>query len=722
MRFRETIYLQGLIIVFILTFFSSPSIAEIPDVISFQGKVTDTGGTPVADGVYAMRFSIFDAVSGGNQEWYSGNVSVQVTGGIFDIILGESPQPAINLPFDEDYWLNVWIEGDTQSPRQPIASVGYSHMASGLVPGTEVNGSVTTGTLAAMKGTNTSTSGTAYGLYGEVVSTSGRGVYGYATSNIGSTSGVYGRSASNSGRGVFGSATATTGQAYGVLGQTNSTTGRGVYGIASATTGVNYGIYGRTMSPSGYAGYFEGDAQVSGDLNVGGTLTASGLGDITAVNAGTGLDGGGSSGDVTLNVEVPLSLTGNDANNGIIEGANSSTAGFGVWGKATATTGDAVGVLGTTDSSMGFAVYGNSTASTGVNYGVYGLCRSSEAAAVYGRNYCLIGGTGIYAEATADSGFSYGVYARSYSPHGKGISGENVATRGTGYGIYGSTSSTDGQAIAGYAIASSGQNIGILGSTNSTDGYSGWFNGRFYVHASINDPEDNPENHVVQFYNFTTGGYSDVLSLKIGSASNPSSGHNFITFFRSSDVAVGSIEGDGGGGITLNSGGADFAEFLPRLNPGESLESGDVVGVFEGKVTRRTAGASQCMAVSTRPIVLGNNPGNQHEDDYARIAFIGQVDVKVRGEVDAGDLLIPSGLEDGTAVAVSREMISPVQCAQIIGQAWEGSMESGIKKIRASVGLRHPDPSVKHMTHTIEELRAELTALRARLEELEAAD
>ena len=61
-----------------------------------------------------------------------------------------------------------------QSPRQRLASVGYAYMASGLVPGTDVSGSVTTGTEAAIKGTNTATAGDAYGVYGETTTTTPR--------------------------------------------------------------------------------------------------------------------------------------------------------------------------------------------------------------------------------------------------------------------------------------------------------------------------------------------------------------------------------------------------------------------------------------------------------------------------------------------------------------------------------------------------------------------
>jgi len=42
---------------------SGLAFAEIPQVISYQGKVTDASGNPIADGTYTMRFVIYDAVS-----------------------------------------------------------------------------------------------------------------------------------------------------------------------------------------------------------------------------------------------------------------------------------------------------------------------------------------------------------------------------------------------------------------------------------------------------------------------------------------------------------------------------------------------------------------------------------------------------------------------------------------------------------------------------------
>jgi hypothetical protein len=75
-----------------------------------------------------------------------------------------------------------------------------------------------------------STVDTTLGVFGQSLSTDGRGVYGYATATSGITSGVYGVSESPAGNGVYGEATATTGPAFGVWGKTMSTS-PGAYGV-----------------------------------------------------------------------------------------------------------------------------------------------------------------------------------------------------------------------------------------------------------------------------------------------------------------------------------------------------------------------------------------------------------------------------------------------------------------------------------------------------------
>ncbi|HKP51311.1 MAG TPA: hypothetical protein VJ183_01520 [Chloroflexia bacterium] len=206
---------------------------------------------------------------------------------------------------------------------------------------------------------------------------------------------------------------------------------------------------------------------------------------------------------------------------------------------------------------------------------------------------------------------------------------------------------------------------------------------RLHVVDSKSGDAGDTDVHVALIENTDSGGGADVLALKVGTT-NPSGGNNFITFFGGNS-AVGSIEGDGGG-VTLNSGSADFAECLPRLDERETLEPGDIVGIVEGKVTRTTEGAHAISAVTSNPIVLGNSPGKERAHLYARVAFVGQVAIKVRGPVNAGDLIVPSGLNDGVGMAAPTRL-TPSLAVQVVGQAWASKSGPDIGLVIAAINL-----------------------------------
>jgi len=322
---------------------SVPAVADIPQVINYQGKVTDTGGTPVADGMYNMQFDIYNSDTGGTSLWSSGTISVEVTGGVFSVLLGQSPQPTLNLDFGQDYWLGVTVESDVQAPRQRLGSVSYSYMASGLVAGTEIMGAVDTGTNSALKVTNTAPSGFTYGVYGVSSSTQGRGVCGHATATSGLVYGVFGRCDSTLGHGVYGNASATSGDTNGVYGVSFSSSGRGVYGVAVSTIG----------------------SAVGGEFESASTSGAGVLGWATAT-------GGGGFG---------------------VFGVSVSTFGRGVYGNASASVGSTYGVFGYAISTSGTGVYGYAFGSTGTNYGVHGRTNSSAGYAGYFEGDVHINGT-----------------------------------------------------------------------------------------------------------------------------------------------------------------------------------------------------------------------------------------------------------------------------------------------------------------------------------------
>lgn len=158
--------------------------------------------------------------------------------------------------------------------------------------------------------------------------------------------------------------------------------------------------------------------------------------------------------------------------------------------------------------------------------------------------------------------------------------------------------------------------------------------------------------------------------------------------------------------------GADYAEWLPRLDRSESIAPGDVVGVFGGRISRRTRWAEALLVVSTRPCVVGNAvDGRARRSGHEAVAFLGQVPVRVRGPVDVGDLLLPSGRQDGTAIAVAPEDLAPGRIGQVVGRAWESARGRGVQLVTASVGLERGTVTQLAM----ESMRAELDEVHALL-------
>ncbi len=201
---------------------------------------------------------------------------------------------------------------------------------------------------------------------------------------------------------------------------------------------------------------------------------------------------------------------------------------------------------------------------------------------------------------------------------------------------------------------------------------------------------------------------------------------NFMTFIHKDTTQVnvsgyeptvlGSIEMDGFGGVQFASPEADYAEYLPKISD-ETLRPGDVVGVFNGQVSRATKGARSVKVISSRPIVSGNFPGQAQLDAFGLVAFMGQVPVRVRGPVVAGNYLIPSGLQDGTAVAVAASVV--VNPAQIIGQAWTSSDAEGESMVNAIVGMSFANKHVGERLGEASSLRQEVQTIKSELGQLE---
>ncbi|MCK5229524.1 MAG: hypothetical protein KAR13_04620, partial [Desulfobulbaceae bacterium] len=210
-------------------------------------------------------------------------------------------------------------------------------------------------------------------------------------------------------------------------------------------------------------------------------------GDITAVLTGHGLTGGAYSGNVTLSVQPPLSLSQGSYKYATISGTHTSSN-YGVYGKNS--SGDNFGYLGSELFGVrGENNNGNYGYLAGSNYGTLGYHSSGD-------KYGYLGGAnyGVYGRHNSTGNYGYlgsstiGVRGYSTSESGRGVygyasySGENfietyggyfIAKGRRGYGIYAKVDySGSGLKYAGYFECDSETGYGVYAKVNGD--YTNW--------------------------------------------------------------------------------------------------------------------------------------------------------------------------------------------------------------------------------------------------------
>lgn len=256
--------------------------AEIPNLVNYQGRLTDDQGVPVVDGTYSIIFFIYDSPSDGSILWVSDRVAIEVEDGLFDHQLGPLPDDIFSE--GDNRYLAMRVEGENIEPRTQLIAVPYAYhslRADSVVTvdgalGGEVSGRLTasdsvTGDLTgsiAVRGVATSSGEDSFaaGVEGQA---SAEGQYSFGYGVRGTASG----SAENK-YGVYGSASGIGGEKRALFGSavhdSQDEDKYGVYGRALHAGRVNYGVYGSASgADTNYAGYFSGNVHITGNLSKG---------------------------------------------------------------------------------------------------------------------------------------------------------------------------------------------------------------------------------------------------------------------------------------------------------------------------------------------------------------------------------------------------------------------------------------------------------------------
>jgi hypothetical protein len=105
------------------------ALAEIPQLINYQGMLTDNGGNPLNETV-SITFKLYNdslSVSPGDKKWEETQAGIEVVNGLFNVTLGRVT--ALELDFSEDYWLDITVGAEHLPDRVRLTSVGYAYRA-----------------------------------------------------------------------------------------------------------------------------------------------------------------------------------------------------------------------------------------------------------------------------------------------------------------------------------------------------------------------------------------------------------------------------------------------------------------------------------------------------------------------------------------------------------------------------------------------------------------
>jgi Chaperone of endosialidase len=124
---------------------SVSALAQTDTTFTYQGELMESGS--LADGAYSMDFLLYDSLIGGSQIGLTITIAAQsVSDGLFNAELDFGVQDFAG----SQHWLEIIVDGNTLSPRQPVTASPFSIQTRGIFIGDD--GNVTFDSMAAVEG------------------------------------------------------------------------------------------------------------------------------------------------------------------------------------------------------------------------------------------------------------------------------------------------------------------------------------------------------------------------------------------------------------------------------------------------------------------------------------------------------------------------------------------------------------------------------------------
>jgi hypothetical protein len=483
----------------------------IPQMLSYQGKLTDTLGVPVANGNYPMMFLLYSQPSGGSSFW-SESQSVTTKNGLFSVLLG-SVTPIGSIPDGGVVYLTMTVSGGAElTPRLRIASAAYSYLAARAANADLLQGKDTTALDARYVNEGQASSVTSNMIVDGTITAVDLNQMGASAGQVMKWTGSAWAPRNDSiGSGGGGGTVTSVTQATGVVCTPNPITTTGTVGFDSTWGDARFVNEAQANS-------------VTGAMIVDGTVSSADIRDTTvntadlkdaavsmakinqaAATSGQAIVWNGSAwapatvtagnsdmvdgyhaGNSASQVAVSNSTVCTNLNSDLLDGSH-ATAFAPASGSANyiqnqfasnQTASWRIVGQGRCSTATGAALYGTAT---GSNYGVQGIGVDfpgvrATCSGIYG----ALEGINYY---TSNSGWSAGVAGHGYGasgPYGVYGNSDNVGVYGTtsgGTGVYGNSSSNygvSGNSSSSYGVSgTSTSSYGVRGSSTNSHGIYG---------------------------------------------------------------------------------------------------------------------------------------------------------------------------------------------------------------------------------------------------------